>query len=237
MRIPRSRIDAYSRALNAVTERMRPQLAQLLEEQVDWTADVATVREQVIAIMQAVCGASSDVAARIAAEFYDDLRAEFGIDDGFSAYVDSGRDPDATEGAVRAFVDDLLEGRRDAFVAKCVDRADAETRRAANTCTVSNARRDPKRPRYARVPTGAETCRFCIMLASRGFAYHSEELASHAHANCVCRVIPSWDKSPAAESYDPSYYFDVYRNPDDHPEVTDAINARRRELRALKADA
>lgn len=237
MRIPRSRIDSYSRALNAVSERMRPQLAKLLEERVDWGADVATIREQVVAIMQAACGASSDVAARISAEFYDELRAEFGIDDGYAAYVESGRDPNATEGAVRAFIDDLLDGRRDLFIAKCIDRADAESRRAANMCTYNNARRDPKRPRYARVPTGSETCRFCIMLASRGFVYRREELASHAHANCDCRVIPSWDKSPTAESYDPSYYFDVYQNPDDHPEVTDAINARRRELRAEKADA
>ena len=28
-----------------------------------------------------------------------------------------------------------------------------------------------------------------MMLASRGFAYHSKETASHAHAHCDCRVV------------------------------------------------
>lgn len=30
---------------------------------------------------------------------------------------------------------------------------------------------DPTKPRWARVPRGAKTCAFCLMLASRGFAY------------------------------------------------------------------
>lgn len=43
---------------------------------------------------------------------------------------------------------------------------------------------------YARVPTGAETCTYCMMLASRGFAYHSEESAGHAdHRGCNCLIV------------------------------------------------
>lgn len=43
---------------------------------------------------------------------------------------------------------------------------------------------------YARVPTGRETCTYCMMLASRGFAYHSEESAGHAdHRGCDCLII------------------------------------------------
>jgi hypothetical protein len=40
------------------------------------------------------------------------------------------------------------------------------------------------------------------MLASRGFVYHTEASASHAHANCDCRVVPSW-KAHEVEGYDP----------------------------------
>ena len=57
---------------------------------------------------------------------------------------------------------------------------------------------------------GSETCSFCIMLASRGFVYHSESTASHAHANCDCRITPSWDKSPTAQGYDPDAYYDEW---------------------------
>ena len=45
--------------------------------------------------------------------------------------------------------------------------------------------------RYARVPQGIETCDFCLMLASRGFVYLTEDTASaHVHRNCDCIVVP-----------------------------------------------
>ena len=211
MKIPRSYLENYSRALNVVSDRARTQLVDALER-IDYTADVASIREAVIAIMQPACGASSTMAARIAADFYDGLRARFGIADGFMAEVDSLREPDATDGAIRAFAQALVDGKpHEQFIGKCVDRIDYETRRAANECMAYNARRDPKKPRWARIPTGAETCKFCIMLASRGFVYHSEETASHAHAHCDCRVVPSWDKSPTAQGYDPDAYYKQWR--------------------------
>ena len=215
MQIPRSYIENYSKALNVVSERARAALVDALS-QIDYTADVATVREAVIAVMQPACGASSTVAARVAADFYDGLRAQFGIDDGYLAQVDSRRVPEATEGAVRAFAQDLVDNKpTEQFIGKCADRIDYETRRAANECIAYNAKNDPKKPRWARIPTGAETCSFCIMLASRGFVYHSEETASHAHAHCDCRVVPSWDRSnPLVQGYDPDEYYDRWKHPE-----------------------
>lgn len=214
MQIPRSYVENYSRALNVVSERARAALVDALS-QLDYTADIADIRNAVIAIMQPACGASSTMAARLAADFYDGLRARFGIDDGFRAEVDSQRVPEATEGAVRAFAQGLVDDKPvEQFVGKCVDRIDYETRKAANECVEFNAKNDPKKPRWARIPTGVETCQFCIMLASRGFVYHSEETASHAHAHCDCRVIPSWDKSPTAQGYDPDLYYDMWKHPE-----------------------
>lgn len=211
MQIPRSYIENYSKMLNAVSERARATLAEALSR-IDYSADVAAIREAVIAIMQPTCGASSTMAARLAAEFYDGLRARFGIDDSYKAGVDSLRVPEATEGAVRAFAHELDSSMPNVseFQRLCVDRIDYETRLAANKCVEHNAKRDPKKPRWARIPTGAETCQFCIMLASRGFVYHSEETASHAHAHCDCRITPSWDKSPKAQGYDPDAYYDEW---------------------------
>jgi len=214
MQIPRSYIENYSNALNVVSERSRAALVDALS-QIDYTADVADIRNAVIAIMQPACGASSTMAARLAADFYDGLRARFGIDDGFTADVDSQREPEATEGAVRAFAQDLVDEKPiEQFIGKCADRIDYETRRAANECIAYNAKNDPRKPRWARIPTGAETCQFCIMLASRGFVYHSEETASHAHSSCDCRVVPSWDKSPTAQGYDPDKYYDMWKHPE-----------------------
>ena len=214
MQIPRSYIENYSNSLNQISDTARESLSKALM-QLNYDADIADIRNAVIAVMQTACGASTDLSARLAADFYDGLRLQFGIDDGYQAEVDSGRIPEATDGAVRAFVQDLVDDKPiEQFVGKCVDRLDYETRKAANECIATNAKNDPKKPRWARVPTGAETCQFCIMLASRGFVYHSEETASHAHAHCDCRVIPSWDKSPTAQGYDPDLYYDMWRHPE-----------------------
>ena len=224
MQIPRSYVENYSKALNVVSDKARAALVDALSK-IDYSADVADVRNAVIAIMQPACGASSTMAARLAADFYDGLRARFGIDDGFKAEVDSQRVQEATEGAVRAFAQDLVDDKPiEQFVGKCADRIDYETRRAANECVAANAKRDPKKPRWARIPTGAETCQFCIMLASRGFVYHSEETASHAHANCNCVITPSWDKSPLAQGYDPDEYYDRWKHPEKYENAQPSIS-------------
>ncbi|KFI92445.1 hypothetical protein BISA_0845 [Bifidobacterium saguini DSM 23967] len=62
-----------------------------------------------------------------------------------------------------------------------------------------NIRTDPTKPRWARVCGGAKPCAFCVMLASRGFAYLSEETAqlggSFHDGHCHCTVVPSWGKT------------------------------------------
>ena len=215
MQIPRKYIENYSNTLNVVSEQARRKLADALS-QIDYTQDVATIRNAVIAVMQPACGASTQVAAQLAADFYDGLRVRFGVVDDFEAEPQSLRIPDATDGAVRAFAQDLVEEKPlGDFIGKCVDRIDYETRRAANECVAYNAKKDPKKPKWARVPAGAETCMWCIMLASRGFAYLSEESASHSHAHCDCRIVPSWDKkNPAVQGYDPDLYYDMWKHPE-----------------------
>ena len=74
MKIPRSYVENYSRALNVVSERARAALVDALGR-IDYSADVSDIRNAVIAVMQPACGASSTVAARLAADFYDGLRA------------------------------------------------------------------------------------------------------------------------------------------------------------------
>ncbi len=72
------------------------------------------------------------------------------------------------------------------------------------------------RVRFARVPAGGETCPFCLMLASRGAVYYSEETAganSHYHAHCRCQIVPSWDDA-AIEGYDPDLYYDMWKHPE-----------------------
>lgn len=78
-----------------------------------------------------------------------------------------------------------------------------------------NVQLDPLRPRFARVPSGAQTCAWCGILASRGFVYVSRETAGilegHFHDDCDCQIVAEFDSGPAfIEGYDPDRLYDRY---------------------------
>ncbi len=76
-----------------------------------------------------------------------------------------------------------------------------------------NIRLDPTKPKWARVPKGPKTCAFCAMLASRGYAYTSEEAAGGKgniyHTDCHCQPMPNWGKQ-ALTGYDPDKFKAMY---------------------------
>lgn len=198
--IPRSYIEEYSNALNGISDTAKASLVAALES-VDYSRPVADIRNAVIAIMQAACGASTDVTARLAADFYDGLRLRM-VGEPMGAVADSMRKPEATENTIRAFIQVIVDGGdTDEFIRMCAGRLDYENRKAAKECTAKNANDDPLKPKWAIVPMGDETCAYCIILASRGFVYGSEEMAGHTHENCDCRVIPSWDSEAEIKGY------------------------------------
>ena len=66
---------------------------------------------------------------------------------------------------------------------------------------------------WARVPSGAETCAWCRMLASRGAVYHSAQVAGKGksyHGDCDC--VPTLVRGPEdyPKGYDPGALFDQY---------------------------
>lgn len=88
---------------------------------------------------------------------------------------------------------------------------------------------------WARVPSGAETCAFCLMLASRGFVYGSKASAGGGdqfHGDCDCMTVPGPD---APEGYDPDALYERYRLARDHAGSGDpkAITAALRETQGL----
>lgn len=72
--------------------------------------------------------------------------------------------------------------------------------------------RDYMRPRFARVPSGLETCAYCYALAGLGFQYKSAATArQHGHSGCDCAIVPSWGGS-GAEGYDNVEYARMFRD-------------------------
>lgn len=83
---------------------------------------------------------------------------------------------------------------------------------------------------FARIPVG-ETCAWCLMLASRGFAYHSAEDAgkmSKFHGDCDCEIIPDDGRVPAGYDVEALYeqYRSVHQGGDTDKQVAAKLRAR-----------
>lgn len=94
-----------------------------------------------------------------------------------------------------------------------------QTKNQAHQTMVDNARRS--HTMFARVPTGAHTCAFCMMLASRGFVYYSRQSAGEMmqfHNDCDCHIVAGVD---GVEGYDPE---ELYRDYKDARENADSGN-------------
>lgn len=201
--IPRAALDYLTEQINACSADAQAKALNLLEK-IDWS-DVAAARQAVVEAINILVAEYGLASAQAAADFYDASR-ELCTGEKLGAKAYTGIDPKATEGAIRAFVnkivqDDDVEG----FNRATCSRIDYEMKRSAGWCMMRNGARDPLKPRFARVPSGAETCKFCLMLASRGFVYHSKKSAGvldHYHDGCDCRIVCSWDDD-GAEGYDP----------------------------------
>lgn len=217
MEIPRSLLDSLSNAVNLLSDAAQAQASAAIGRLLDaWDGeDVSALRTACIEVLSPLCAEFADLTAALGAEFYDEVRGMSGAKGTFKARVESGFDPDAYEGGVRAMMDVLVKDRAatDRFEREMLDRVDEECRRGANRCVAKNARRDKLKPKFARVPSGADTCPFCLMLASRGFVYTSEDAASHAHRHCDCRVVPQFDGASVA-GYDPDLCYEMWKHPE-----------------------
>ena len=218
--IPRAAVDFLTEEINGISADAQARVLRVLQG-INWTPEnIAECRDLVLQALAAVMPTYTDMAAQASADFYDAAR-ELVVGEKMGAQAISDYDPAKTEGAVRAFVRFVIDGRVETFNEQVLQRIDYEMKRSANMSVVENGRRDPRRVRYARVPTGAETCDFCLMLASRGFVYQSEGTAGagHTHSSCDCRCVPGWD-GMEVEDYDPQAIYDRWQ---------DAIDAKARE--------
>ena len=218
--IPRAAVDFLTEEINGISADAQARVLRVLQG-INWTPEnIAECRELVLQALAAVMPTYSTMAAQASADFYDAAR-ELVVGERMGARAISDFDMRKTEGAVRGFVRFVLDGRVETFNEQVLQRIDYEMKRSANMSVVENGRRDPKSVRYARVPTGAETCDFCLMLASRGFVYQSEGTAGagHTHYACDCRCVPGWD-GMEVEDYDPRSIYDRWQ---------DAIDAKARE--------
>lgn len=223
-KLPRRFIENYTTGVNRVSQVNRKMLAAELAT-VDYS-NMTSAANEVVGIMERHCELAANESARLASTYYRGVSA-FQTGEDFDAQPYTGRKAVATEKATRGIIQLGVDGNFEDMFVQLTDRLDYEVKKAAGVTVMQNARRDRRHPRFARVPAGAETCNFCLMLASRGPVYWTAETAgamNHYHANCDCRIVPVWDSvaivterggvirrgGSQIEGYDPDAYFERY---------------------------
>lgn len=207
-------------------------------------ATVAEKREAAKLIMEGFVQGYDDVAAEFAAQWYD-YRAEQGGARLDQAVTMTTYRPDSVDAVARYQARKLAKGGDAAFAKACGEYARNDAFRSLNETIIANVGRDKdKGVRFARVPTGFETCTFCLMLASRGAVYHTRKSAGEFkrfHRRCDCKVVPSFEDDADAELVEgvrPKELYERYRAIKQIDSMEGLTDSDRQELaeRALRVE-
>lgn len=154
-----------------------------------------------------------EVSATAAADFYEQSRASSGVAGLFAAQIAPSSAAAQARAATGWAVQPLFSGDPAAALTRMAKVADAAALQHGRDTLIANGERDPKRPRWARVPSG-KTCAWCLMLASRGPVYRSAASAGGAvkfHDDCDCQPVMSWDGGrDLPEGYDEGELYGLY---------------------------
>ena len=199
--VPRSYIEGFTQQIHDLDGISRDMLADML------AGMDLNDRSAVVATMQAVCQSSGGAANELARSFYRGLSIMQTQQD-MTTRVPYEYDPIATEVATNAILRDSADPAR-----ALADRLSYELNRAAKVGVWRHGNADGRKVRFARVPTGAETCAWCLMTAGLGFWYMTEESASHTHHGCDCQIIAEVGgiHDVSIEGYDSTVYRDMWR--------------------------
>ncbi|MEW2011400.1 hypothetical protein AB0300_18215 [Microbacterium sp. NPDC078814] len=154
-----------------------------------------------------------DISALLAADFYDMLRDVPPSAASFQAAFAQPVNPGKAEGAARWAVRALFAEDAPRFTSQILGATQRLVAQRGRDTIFDNAGRDPVRTSVARIPSGTDTCTFCIMLASRGAVYTDLVSAGemndfHDNCDCVPTVIRSERDFP--EGHDLARFTELY---------------------------
>lgn len=168
-----------------------------------------------------------DVAATLAADWYDELRAASGAAGRFRALTAAAVPSGAVEAKVRYLAGHLWTPEPTAMLGGLLTATDKYVKQPARDTVAANAKREGVR--WARVPQGSKTCAFCLVLASRDAVYHSKKAAGDLgrgvgdrfHGDCDCAVVRIGKAQDYPTDFLPDDYYSMYSDAakDDSPEA------------------
>lgn len=178
------------------------------------SADPAVIRRSTTAFFPELIAAYGDAAALLGADFYDSLRNVPPSAARFRATLAAAAPAEQAQASARWALGSLFVAEPDADLAlsKLSGSAQRLVLQAGRDTIARSAFTDPVRTGFARVPQGV-TCKFCVMVASRGAIYKDASAAGegnryHDDCNCVPTPVRSPDDLP--EGYDVHEYRRLY---------------------------
>lgn len=192
MQVSKDRISQYRKELDSAAN----DAAEFMSDYYDAlrtanpNSSVAELRNMAIKSIKQALNAFSPQAGELAGELFDEIVKAEGVKARFRYHktIEQG----LVEKKVHYLAKDLVDGNNQKFIDACATLTRFYVHREANTNMYRNVVRS--NIRWARVPSGTETCGWCFMLSSRGFDYTSElkagGLGHKFHLHCDCIIVP-----------------------------------------------
>lgn len=160
-------------------------------------------RDALLEFVPVLTATYGESAAAIAADWYDDIRGASKVRSRFAAELAETVPDDVVAKDVRYAAGHLWSPTPLAALGVLSLVVAKHSLQPGRDTVALSTQRDPARVRWARVPSGAKTCAFCLERASMGFTYTSQASALEFHGGCDCVAVPSFEESPTLAGYDP----------------------------------
>lgn len=214
--ISRDDIEQNRRATIRFSELVRAQLADFYR-----TLDLSNpeqVRDELLEVAPALAQTYAPVSVQMGLEWYEQMAVAAGASAAYRAVMPPDLDlTEAVQASVRYAAGHLFNGDPQKTLDVLDVKMDKFIKEPARQTVIYNAEYE-ENAWWARVPTGEETCSFCMVLASRGAAYHSKRSAGSRdygeenlfHGTCDCEVIRLGQFDEYPEGYLPDSIYDFY---------------------------
>lgn len=172
-------------------------------------------RNRLLTFLPTLIAQYGDISATVSADWYSDMREQAGAKGRFAPILAPNVPVERVNGTVRRLAEHLFTDTPQKMLEGLTGRTAEYALQAGRDTIDISSKRDPWRPRVARVPTGVTTCKFCLLLASRGAVYSSKQSAGaltkfHPHDDCQIVVVGNGQDLP--EGYDPDELYEEYKS-------------------------
>lgn len=174
-----------------------------------------------------------EIAAVVAAEWYDGVRDAAGVRGSFRARPAELVAPSVVQERARFGAQHLWTPQPEQTLSFLTTAMTKYALQPGWDTVLQSTRRDPQASGWRRVAR-TDGCDFCRMLEGRGGVYKEATVRFAAHGDCNCAAVPDWD--PDAPEVDVMAYVASRRTSRMSPAQREAHNARVRDWIAANAD-